>query len=617
MPWNSVNGPAQATEPYLAWSQATGFAGHAAAGLPGARVPVLLRLRPGDTIDRLEQDGLLSAPGLYRRAPTDFCVGHAPIGALGRLAEEVEAMEFGWPIAAGAVDGTLSTVPEERRRLVVGVVDRDFAFLNRVFRKSAAGVESGQTRILSLWDQSRRPSGPWQRPRDVGYGRELDRGAIDALVARVAAGESERALYAELDYTGSATGAAPDAWHGTFVADVAAGLVSSEPATADSAKPAFDDAATTAELILVSLPTLERGDTTGATPAPFWLDAVRFIVERAGPGAQVVINLSVGMFGGPHDGTSLISRALQELLALRSSNLVLVISAGNAQAQRWSASGTLPAAPDGSARLAWRLQPNDITDSFLELWMHSEDGEPVDVELCVSPPDGDTLAAGCLVGQAWELHRGDGRLVARVALRETGAGRAMALLSLAPVAGRRAAASPGRWQVELRNRDAKRVVHFHAWIQRDEPPLGFDQPLQSAFDEVVGARVPGDTTVSDLACEPGPLVVGAVGLRGRDERSYSSRCNPDAVRPRMRGIDLAAPADAGAADTGLMAAGARSGSRVRMSGTSVAAPIVARRVACQMWEQGLYDPAGIKAVLEASATERSRPSDVPIIRPRR
>lgn len=620
MVWNLVSGPSSA-DPYLAWSQVTGFSGHAAARLPGARVPVLMRLKDAADIDSLEAQGLVNVPGVYRRGNTRFCTGHAVRATLDRLESEVEALEFGWPLAAGAIDGTLGLPPEQRRRLVVGVIDRDFAFLNGVFRRDTAGVGRGQTRITHLWDQARRPDGLWTRPRDIGYGRELRSAEIDALIARVESGEAEAALYHELGYALDADGRVPDELHGTHVADVAAGLIGAQ-GTAGSAKPATADGATTAELILVSLPTLERGDTTGASPAAFWLDAVRYIIERAGPGAQLVINMSVGMLAGPHDGSSLISQAIEELIEHRSRNLVIVMSAGNGRDERWSASGMLaPAsaqAPGVPARLAWRLQPQDVTDSFLEVWFRPVDGALAQVEVLVTPPGPDPATGCCGVGETVQLDGAQGRPAARLTVRSLaqGGGGAMALLALAPVAGKRAAAPLGRWRVELRNLDPSREVQFDVWIQRDEPPLGLGQPLQSAFDEVSGGSVPAATTISDLACGAAPLVVGAVALQGVDERPYSARREPAAAGRGFRQINFAAPADEGVVSTGLLASGMHSGSSFRMSGTSVAAPIVSRQAANAMVAEGEYGRAQVVAVLSGQATQMSHPSGVPIIKPR-
>lgn len=624
MEWKAV-GATTSGDPYLAWSQATRFAGHAAARVPGARLPVLIRLkRPGD-IDSLVASGLIDVPGLYRRGAATHCAGQVPLERVAELEGRVDALEFSWPLSAGMVDEVVPTELPPTLPLVIGVVDRGFAFLNKVFRRGLGGSDRLHTRIACLWDQANKPgTGPWQRPVSVGYGRELDRAAIDALIARAESGEREADLYREVGYPLDESGRLPDELHGTHVADVAAGL----PGTtrpAGSAKPASPDDAAGAELILVNLPTLTRGDTTGASPAAFWLDAVRYILERAGPSARIVINLSVGMLAGPHDGSSTIAQALDEIVTRRRYDFALVIAAGNGADRRWSAGIELPprtaaaaTPPDAPERwIDWRLVPGDITDSFVELWFRAADGKPAaDVRVCLLSPADRTQVRWQGLDSDADLFDDAGRLVARVSVRRksaAGAG-AMALVSLAPVAGPRGTAPLGLWRIGLCNLDPNQSVRVDAWIQRDEPPPGLDQPVQSSFERTSdGVTVPAVSTISDLACGVETIVVGAALSDQPRERPYSGRLHSNVKG--WRDVDAVAPADEGPMSPGLLASGTASGSRFRMSGTSVAAPIVTREIANLLALSGSVDRAALLKGLRAGATASSTRTKVPFVRP--
>jgi hypothetical protein len=618
-------------DPYLAWTQLTNFTGHAGGGHAQAAIPVLLKLRDPDDIDQLEAQQLIDIPGIHRTSRSRFCCGWVPRDRLPVLEKEVEALEFGWPISSGVVDGRPPKPPDvaTQGRLVVGVIDQECAFLNRAFCKDRVGSGRLETRLLAVWDQARSVTGPyWQRPSGVGYGRELNAAAIDALIVRTAAGETEASIYREMGYPLDNSGRVAEQSHGTHVLDVAAGLIDPRSGSA-SARPAVPDAATTADLIFVSLPATAPNDTTGASPAPYWFDAVRYIIDRAGPQARIVINMSVGMLAGPHDGTSLMAEALEEVLRPQRDRLAIVVSSGNGHDSRWSASGELPAysrkgrGPQPVASMVWRSVPNDITDSFLEVWLRPEavsgkraaESKACRAEIRVTPPFG-AASPWCECDQHWQAVADNGRLAALLSFRQKSfaGARPMVLLSLAPVAGKRAGAGAGRWLVELRNRAESARLYFDAWIQRDEPPVGWGVPLQSEFAEVHGMTVPAASTVSDLGSAQSVVVAGACTLNDDSPTSYSGRGTPGSP---LRDADVLGAADESVNSPGLIATGVASGSSFRMSGTSVAAPVVTRYLVNKLaagWPPTVAD--AVARTPPGNAGPGLSPARKPIFKPR-
>lgn len=601
-------------DPYLDWTQATGWQGHSAVMRPGgqpdpsATVPVLIELKtvPNDLAAlEIVSSGLVAVPGLYRNVvPSNvagttqggramaatYCTATVKLQDLATLAAhpEVSRFEMALPLAAGPVveQYAASALVGAPGEVVIGIIDRGCAFLNTVFRSGWVGAGAGQTRIAALWDQGEAASGPWHAPQGIGYGRELLAADINTLIKRANAGEPEPDLYRTLDYLvdRSFAGYKPvlERVHGTHVMDTLAGLVSATPIAA-SAKPADADFAQRCKLIAVNIPGLAKDDTTGASSGVFLLDAVRYILHRAGPGTRVVINISIGIHAGPHDGSSLIGLALHEILAVLRSDLAIVVAAGNAAQERWSTTGTL--APGAVDQRVLRLMPNDPTDSFLELWWDAGAAlpGPQPLKIKLEPPEGlpatDWIAAGqtCLCRTAAGRPAYSVTHLARSALGEG----PMALISLAPTAGPRAAALPGRWTIRLWN-EGYVTVPFDAWVQRDEPPLGTDDPIQPSFDDFDTAREGEGCALSDLGCGPLVIAVGAAREVDGQESGYSGRrqAGRRSSRPGVRyDVDVLANADQSDQVIGLFAAAVRSGQVFRMGGTSVAAPVVARKIA--------------------------------------
>ena len=598
-------------DPYLVWSRATGWRGHGAAGRPDARVPVLIELaNPAVAIDQLPivLSGLVEVPGLYRH-PADaalrarFCTATIARDRIAELAAaaEVRRFEFSLPVDGGPVDQLASPLrapPEPGQEVVIGVIDRGCAFLNTAFRRAWTGPGAAQTRIEALWDQSARATGPhWRRPAGVGYGREIDRANIDALIARVRDGsaDEEERIYRELGVLLDARGELLTRSHGTHVADAMAGLTPRRPVEC-SAKPASGDLADSCRIVFVSLPSPGPGDTTGAGASAFLLDGVRYILDRAGPGTRVVINMSVGIHAGPHDGSSMISAALEDILDDHMRHdLAITVAAGNSAEERCSTTGEL--APGQTVALDWQLQPDDPTESFLELWWTALDGDPQALQLRVVPPSGLPAIGPVAPGGTWRCQNAAGAPACMLQhLRQSSLGRgAMALLAVAPNAGPRGAALPGRWRLELYNAGAQPVA-YDAWIQRDEPVYGSDVPLQSEFAGFADDRRGEGCEVNDLARGRRVISVGALRLIDGQPTRYTARNDGASASRRLALVLPRVDADAfGAADEsdgaiGLFTTAVRSDLSARMGGTSLAAPVVARQLVAALGTPALPTP---------------------------
>ena len=94
------------------------------------------------------------------------------------------------------------------------------------------------------------------------------------------------------------------------------------------------DAASLPDIVAVHLPRRGVADTSGSALKVQVLDALHYIVERAGPQADVVVNLSYGTMAGPHDGQHDPREAIDELVATARGRLTVVLPAGNSYEAR-------------------------------------------------------------------------------------------------------------------------------------------------------------------------------------------------------------------------------------------------------------------------------------------
>ena len=250
------------------------------------------------------------------------------------------------------------TVPLEHP-IVIGVVDGRCGFANDGF---CSGSES---RLDRYWDQGGAPptrpadeGAWWSAPSGHRYGRVLDRSALDAIARRLseAASTSQRAeiektIYRRLGHTPPQDA---DWSHGTHVLDTVLGELT------DRFRPG---------VIYVQLPDAALRDTSARWTAAHVLDAIDYIVGHVKDGARAVINLSLGAFAGPHDGSSLLEQAIDSIAEQSNGRITFVVAAGNTgrvaddgtgDAKRCHASFKLPASAERV--LAWDIDRADSTE---------------------------------------------------------------------------------------------------------------------------------------------------------------------------------------------------------------------------------------------------------------
>lgn len=649
-------------DPYISWSLGPGRPYFTAFLDEPLLVPAILRLTD-ITATELAQRFADPQSGLFVRIPSFYLYPPSLLGDLAHISAivsldffetvarddelkaKVSPLLIGPPLAPGSMGPHDEIEPlgiprgaPEAGTVVVGIIDDGLAFAHERFRRA-----HGETRIEFIWLQDGAYVGSGS---PVPYGREYRRAdvgaerGIDTLLGDFAPAGflDEDRLYRHtgvIDFTrdGHKTAAQRRA-HGAHVMDLACGY---DPQEDRKDRP----------IVGVQLPWRTTADTSGSRLDPHVLNGIRYILDRAdriamerscGP-LPVVINFSYGTVAGPHDGTSALEAAIDEIVATRkmgsaSAPMEVVMPCGNSHLARGHSEMAFPKRNDAKS-MCWRVLPDDRTSSFLEIWLPPRTGA-ARMELTVTPPGGDTspplgeLADG--VGFAWRPH---GRTLCWMLYQFAPAPspRGRFLVALLPtefldVPGE--LAPSGVWTLRLENVSTAAVDPVHAWIQRDDTPFGYPvRGRQSFFDagcyvrfDRHGREIEEDShpeqgachvkragSINAIATGAEPVVAGGYLRNELEFARYSAGGTEDAA---FRRPDAALVSDDSKVHAGVLAAGSRSGSLVAINGTSVAAPQLARWIADELAAGRASDRAAV--CTQASLEEGLLPVRKPMFR---
>ncbi len=536
-----------------------------------------------------------------------------------------DVLQVGTPVAISAPVTIAETknVYAERRdaplaKPLVAVIDDGIGFLNARFRMSPQ-----VTRFRAVWVQAAEMLGGEGGPVQVTSGIVLGTGQINTLLQQGAAeAHAYRALNAAVFAHDVHQSTNARMGHGTHVLDAAAGAAMGS----DMAQ---------VPLLAVQLPPAAIGETSGRRLDPHIVQALRWLTGQAllavsdagndGAGVPLFVNISLGSLAGPQDGTGFLEDWLAYEIARfrrlsRNTPIRVVAAYGNAWRARLVARKTL--ARGEAARLDWRILPDDATPSFVELRVPKRpDGTVPAVRLTLEPPPGGppplTLPDWLAPGDAQVFAGPAGNMVAVYGVEEERFHTMVVAVAATQRHGAGTVAPAGAWRLTLANKGAARV-RLSVRVQRDDTPAGYrrrgrqswlDHPRGWEWDpETQDWTAPApdcpvtrqDTEVSFSGLsDPGFYLAaasrGRVGAPGVSVPARYSAQGPNAPT-------VAAPADAGAMLLGQRGAGVVTGTTGRLSGSSVAAPQVVRRLLGLTLTDAPAgaagpDPAEIRAVL--------------------
>ncbi|MBL9048750.1 MAG: S8 family serine peptidase [Tabrizicola sp.] len=607
---------------YVAWEAAVDAAlGH----LGHDHVPLFVKLSPPTGMTLLQAiDQTLALPGLrLSRHEHDLMATERALVAAGGT-QEIRLVVFWKRADLGSLPGfwkvlqvgpALSIAEDQasaqgtdlvtlagdldRNVPLVAVIDDGIGYLNARFRRSR-----DETRIRAVWLQSTEREGA---AGGVLNGCVLGQAEIDKMLAD---GGDEVAQYRARNRSlfPMPDGVLTDRHvaHGTHVLDLAAG-----------AAPWAGDELSRLPILAVQLPPASIRETSGRRMETHLVQGLRWILSEVLRQADhsdvppVIVNISLGSLAGPGDRHAFLADWLAYEVARHArvtggGEIRLVVAYGNSRLGRLVARGELRQSQ--AMKLIWRVQPDDHSSSFLEL--RADQSQVAGLSLRLKPPEGSGLPGldipWPVAGKGWRL---PGPIAAVTASHEDG-GQSHVHLALGPTAGTgpMPAAPSGAWLIEVRT-EMIEPVRVTARVQRDDTPPGYptlgrqswlDHPLAWDWDpdqrgflaprlaqDAPGCPVTreGSFVAFAGADDPRILFVGAgrpvTGRRGElQATAYSSEGVQHFARPgESRGPTLMAQGDGGVLLRGMRATGVPSGSVVRMSGTSVAAPQVTRALA--------------------------------------
>jgi hypothetical protein len=568
-------------DPYLIWADITCMAGYSQTdgAKPAARWPILLELSgaglqvPASPPDcNACQPGSACHPGLglvniteayirrgEKQPPVNafrFVTADVAAACIGELLAHPELFvrfQLGLPRVPVASGDKARTAQwnQAPTQVVIGVIDDGFAFAHSEF----FSTDSKNARTKHIWDQNgghrRSDRNDWLPVTAFNYGYELADEAIEKAVLLADTPGGYRA-YAQLDYvprrpdaestslslSDPLVGVAPagsmiTATHGTAVLALAAGRSVPLDGTGMRLghKPNHADDGPDWPLILVQLPSRTSLDSSGGSLGVHVLDGLHFITQRArgdkaGPTPNpVVVNISYGAIAGPHDGTTMLECAINDLVT-KYAQLWVVLAAGNAHGSKTHA--RLELEEQGPRKsLTWTIGPDNLLESYLEIWLPDVDTEghglnPSWLErvmVTLTPPGGlPTLPslrachAHCLVDST---QPGSLPIAAAVFSRRVAQGLrgTMVLLAVArtrrPLAGDQGRAVPvaphGRWLVTLGwaedNQPTGRRAAIHAWAERNDQLWGHGRRQQTTVegDDPLPAKTEWSPTVREFS----------------------------------------------------------------------------------------------------------------------
>lgn len=616
-------------DPYLRWAVATdwrGFALHAGwpptmASWDSLKPPIQIQVLAEQRTPEPPPKGLEVAKVYEGRT---FFAGRANWDALLALVRKAHGLR--WELAMPLRDAEGASrasphgyFPQERDRAafraanqlpqiapsrppsglknVIALIDFGCPFLNERF----ASGDGSKSRIVALWDQGSEATAPkdehghdkpwpWRPQMEFGYGRELGQDTLQQAFQQVRTTSlDETAVYRGWDYLINYDDPRRRVWfatHGSHVMDLACGR--HDPLTGQA------DLASDADLVFVQLPSLTAADSSGGSLGAHLLDAVRYVLRLCAADAKVVINVSYGTQAGPHEGESTFERALDELLLQeRKTNCAVVFAAGNSRQAACHVKREVN--PGFGALLRAELPPGDTTDTCIESWYRPRAKAPLEVR--VRSPEMNWSRWVGANDQVLLFDQASQDVVAMLRHdvdvpnsrgADGGDGKALVLLAVAPTAapdGWAGELAPaGGWRIEFRRslpraQDDGLPMAIESWIERDDPGRGSDRP-RAAF---VGPDREDDRhSLNGIATGRHVLVAGGFRLSDGQPCGFSS-LGPvvaDWAKQGLPAVLAAAEEDDEQAD--LRAAAVRSSEVFRMNGTSVAAPVLARRLYNQL-----------------------------------
>ena len=505
----------------------------------------------------------------------DVVAARIPLRSLGGLTNlaSVDSMEASLLLyPSNDVGGPASGAPVFRSAsgvdgsgAIVGVIDTGVDFTHGDFRNP-----DGTTRIKFLCDQTDPP-----QPADntcPGGGSPV--GGTLWTEAQINATIQGTPIVRQTDSAG----------HGTHVLGSAAG---------DDA--VFGGMAPGADLIVV-----KAGD--GSFPTTNIVSGISFIDGRAASlGLPYVINMSLGGQIGPHDGTDLMSQAINNIAGAERPGKVIAVAAGNDGGDAIHAGGNVTL---GTQTRSFNL-PGGTEAAFVDIWYDGQDS----FGFSFTAPGGGIFGP-FVPGAFFSTCFPGTHTCVQVdhTVPQAGNGDIEVLMVLSPNSGFQTIDLTGAWSFSLAG-NVVNIGNFDAWIVCNgafcDFPGGDDLSTIGQPGVAQTAITVGSFTTKD--CWPSiaggsfcffPLpTIGDISSFSSIGHTRDGRVKPDIVAPGDVIVSTKSK-DASFGNSSI----APDNQHVTLRGTSMATPHVAGAVALLLAANPTLDSAQIKGMLQSTAT---------------
>lgn len=466
---------------------------------------------------------------------------------------------------------------------ILAVIDHGCPFAHRSF------ITNGQSMLHSIWDQDDLPDFPAAdgfTPAGLDYGRVVSGATLTSYINAAKNGlrVDEDKCYRVAQYRAVSSSVT----HGSAVMGLLASRYYSPSLSPDgraSLREGVD-----ADVIFVQLPrniplAPARGSIERCT-----LDGIRYVLECAPNNSHVSVVVDYGTEMGPHDGSSWFERALDALVVealTREVKLDVVFPSGNShEAKRHAVINLSKVKQNATVDLQWVVPSSNEAALTFEFWCHAVDAQ---FEFEVAPPNTTkpviSFADTAVDDYKYWTHKGH---VVATAVKKIDHGNCQIVFQIAATQANSStrSAPSGVWTISLKrtNRANTGLVYaYTCWGGRNE---GFPQRLwpgkfraEAAAINNGQVTIDGNGSLMGSACGNSATMAGGYERWGYLERAiYSSGGTSRGGRRLLNatGADYMAATEQSPTLPGLACQGTRSASFVRMSGTSFAAPQIAR-----------------------------------------
>jgi hypothetical protein len=480
--------------------------------------------------------------------------------------------------AAGkkALPSSISHLTSNKTKLI-GVIDNGCPFAHQAVR-----AKGGGTRVFSIWDQNDIYDSTTM-PHGMTYGRVLSRDMLNSLMV----GSTYNGVLDEsLCYQESELGMLQHGRsHGAHTLGLAAGNFSFRAigkSQVDVGKIPLNDDASESDIVFVQLPKPVIQAPTRGSQALHLLNALRYLVACAGKkNKDIYAVIDYGSYLGPHDGTSLFERAVDELVLQVNSagkKLHVIFAVGNGRNERFHANILTQINKTKSVEL-W-IPPANEASVFAEIWLYKGS---VFKSLKLTSPDGQSSATYSVLDSVNSL--GDQIApIATISGSKMRDGQICILVRIAPTRTQNAYQLPapdGRWLIELKAESSKPV---HCYVSRGgrnfgAPPRTLQARWKIPADMPLDKDIRIDTyhTTIGAGCGNEVMMVGSYkNWKNKEPTKYSGRGPRRGGKYAQIGPKMLFPSEEAQSLRGIRGIGNYSGTSYRLVGTSTAPPQAVR-----------------------------------------